>query len=94
MNVIKLTDEILSSTYVIKMLDERIEDGMNEETLNTVEENLSKGLSLINDTLEVITKELMNNPDKLTLNDDINISNLEITKELNKLSDNNDLPLQ
>ena len=74
MDVTKLTDEILSSTYVIKMLDDRIEDGMDDNTLKLVEDNLSKGLSLINETLEVITKELMENPDKLTVNDDINIS--------------------
>ena len=53
MDVTKLTDEILSSTYVIKMLDDRIEDGMDENTLKLVEDNLSKGLSLINETLEV-----------------------------------------
>tara|TARA_B110000483_G_scaffold30991_1_gene37604 strand:- start:235 stop:519 length:285 start_codon:yes stop_codon:yes gene_type:complete len=94
MDITKLTDEILSSTYVIKMLDERIEDGMDENTLELVEENLSKGLSLINSTLDVITKELQENPEKLTVNEDINISNLEITKELNNLTDNKDLPLE
>lgn len=94
MDVTKLTDEILSSTYVIKMLDDRIEDGMDENTLKLVEDNLSKGLSLINETLEVITKELMENPDKLTVNDDINISNLSITQQLNDLTDGKDLPLQ
>jgi hypothetical protein len=93
MDVTKLTDEILSSTYVIKMLDDRIEDGMDENTLKLVEDNLSKGLSLINETLEVITKELMENPDKLTVNDDINISNLSITQQLNDLTDGKDLPL-
>ena len=93
MDVTKLTDEILSSTYVIKMLDDRIEDGMDENTLKLVEDNLSKGLSLINETLEVITKELIENPDKLTVNDDINISNLSITQQLNDLTDGNDLPL-
>ena len=86
MDVTKLTDEILSSTYVIKMLDDRIEDGMDENTLKLVEDNLSKGLSLINETLEVITKELIENPDKLTVNDDINISNLSITQQLNDLT--------
>lgn len=94
MDVTKLTDEILSSTYVIKMLDDRIEDGMDENTLKLVEDNLSKGLSLINETLEVITKELIENPDKLTVNDDINISNLSITQQLNDLTDGKDLPLQ
>ena len=93
MDVTKITDEILSSTYVIKMLDDRIEDGMDENTLKLVEDNLSKGLSLINETLEVITKELMENPDKLTVNDDINISNLSITQQLNDLTDGKDLPL-
>jgi len=93
MDVTKLTDEILSSTYVIKMLDDRIEDGMDDNTLKLVEDNLSKGLSLINETLEVITKELMENPDKLTVNDDINISNLSITQQLNDLTDGKDLPL-
>ena len=93
MDVTKLTDEILSSTYVIKMLDDRIEDGMDENTLKLVEDNLSKGLSLINETLEVITKELIENPDKLTVNDDINISNLSITQQLNDLTDCKDLPL-
>jgi hypothetical protein len=93
MDVTKLTDEILSSTYVIKMLDDRIEDGMDENTLKLVEDNLSKGLSLINETLEVITKELIENPDKLTVNDDINISNLSITQQLNDLTDGKDLPL-
>jgi len=93
MDVTKLTDEILSSTYVIKMLDDRIEDGMDENTLKLVEDNLSKGLSLINETLEVITKELIENPDKLTVNDDINISNLYITQQLNDLTDGKDLPL-
>ena len=93
MDVTKITDEILSSTYVIKMLDDRIEDGMDENTLKLVEDNLSKGLSLINETLEVITKELIENPDKLTVNDDINISNLSITQQLNDLTDGKDLPL-
>jgi len=93
MDVTKLTDEILSSTYVIKMLDDRIEDGMDDNTLKLVEDNLSKGLSLINETLEVITKELMENPDKLTVNDDINISNLSITQQLNDLTNGKDLPL-
>jgi len=93
MDVTKLTDEILSSTYVIKMLDDTIEDGMDENTLKLVEDNLSKGLSLINETLEVITKELIENPDKLTVNDDINISNLSITQQLNDLTDGKDLPL-
>jgi hypothetical protein len=74
-------------------LDDRIEDGMDENTLKLVEDNLSKGLSLINETLEVITKELMENPDKLTVNDDINISNLSITQQLNDLTDGKDLPL-
>ena len=93
MDVTKLTDEILSSTYVIKMLDDRIEDGMDENTLKLVEDNLSKGMSLINETLEVITKELIENPDKLTVNDDINLSNLSITQQLNDLTDGKDLPL-
>lgn len=91
MDVTKLTDEILSSTYVIKMLDERIEGGMEEDTLNKVEENLSKGLTLINETLEIITNELVNNPSKLQVNEDISISNLSITQQLNNLTEDKDL---
>ena len=91
MDVSKLTDEILSSTYVIKMLDERIEGGMEEDTLNKVEENLSKGLALINETLEIITNELVNNPSKLQVNEDISISNLSITQQLNNLTEDKDL---
>ena len=91
MDVTKLTDEILSSTYVIKMLDERIEGGMEEDTLNKVEENLSKGLALINETLEIITNELVNNPSKLQVNEDISISNLSITQQLNNLTEDKDL---
>lgn len=86
MDVTKLTDEILSSTYVVKMLDERIEGGMEEETLNQVEENLSKGLTLINETLEIITNELVNNPTKLQVDETVDISNLSITQELNNLT--------
>ena len=91
MDVTKLTDEILSSTYVIKMLDERIEGGMEEDTLSKVEENLSKGLTLINETLEIITNELVNNPSKLQVNEDISISNLSITQQLNNLTEDKDL---
>lgn len=91
MDVTKLTDEILSSTYVIKMLDERIEGGMEEDTLSKVEENLSKGLALINETLEIITNELVNNPSKLQVNEDISISNLSITQQLNNLTEDKDL---
>ena len=91
MDVTKLTDEILSSTYVIKMLDERIEGGMEEETLNQVEENLSKGLTLINEVLELITNELVNNPSKLQVDENIDISNLSITQQLNDLTKNKDL---
>ena len=86
MDVTKLTDEILSSTYVVKMLDERIEGGMEDETLNKVEENLSKGLTLINETLEIITNELVNNPSKLVVDETVDISNLSITQELNNLT--------
>lgn len=86
MDVTKLTDEILSSTYVVKMLDERIEGGMEDETLNKVEENLSKGLTLINETLEIITNELVNNPTKLQVDETVDISNLSITQELNNLT--------
>lgn len=91
MDITKLTDEVLSSTYVIKMLDERIEGGISEDTLNQVEENLSKGLTLINNTLELITNELVSNPDKLQVNEDININNLEITQQLMDLSEKKDL---
>jgi hypothetical protein len=91
MDVTKLTDEILSSTYVVKMLDERIEGGMEEETLNQVEENLSKGLTLINETLELITNELVNNPTKLQVDETVDISNLSITQELNDLTKDKDL---
>ena len=91
MDVTKLTDEILSSTYVIKMLDERIEGGMEEDTLNKVEENLSKGLTLINETLEIITNELVNNPSKLQVDENIDISNLSITQQLNNLTEDKDL---
>jgi len=91
MDVTKLTDELLSSTYVIKMLDERIEGGMEEETLNQVEENLSKGLTLINETLELITNELVNNPSKLQVDETVDISNLSITQQLNDLTQNKDL---
>lgn len=91
MDVTKLTDELLSSTYVIKMLDERIEGGMEEETLNQVEENLSKGLTLINETLELITNELINNPSKLQVDETVDISNLSITQQLNDLTQNKDL---
>lgn len=86
MDVTKLTDEILSSTYVVKMLDERIEGGMEDETINKVEENLSKGLTLINETLEIITNELVNNPSKLQVDETVDISNLSITQELNNLT--------
>lgn len=91
MDVTKLTDEILSSTYVIKMLDERIEGGMEEDNLIKVEENLSKGLTLINETLEIITNELVNNPSKLQVDENIDISNLSITQQLNDLTENKGL---
>ena len=91
MDVTKLTDEILSSTYVVKMLDERIEGGMEDETINKVEENLSKGLTLINETLEIITNELVNNPSKLQVDETVDISNLSITQELNNLTNKDNL---
>lgn len=91
MDVTKLTDEILSSTYVIKMLDERIEGGMEDDTLNKVEENLSKGLTLINEVLELITNELVNNPSKLQVDENIDISNLSITQQLNDLTEDKGL---
>lgn len=91
MDFTKLTDEILSSTYVIKMLDERIEGGIEDNNLQTIEENLSKGLTLINDTLEIITNELINNPSKLQVDENIDISNLSITQQLNNLTENKGL---
>jgi len=84
MDLKRLTDEVLSSTYVIQVVYKSLEDEDLENNIpKEVEENISKGLSLINESLSTISDIAIQHNDKISISTNINIVNEEYDKELN-----------
>ena len=84
MDLKRLTDEVLSSTYVIQVVYKSLEDEDLENNIpKEVEENISKGLSLINESLSTISNIAIQYNDKISISTNINIVNEEYDKELN-----------
>lgn len=84
MDLKRLTDEVLSSTYVIQVVYKSLEDEDLENNIpKEVEENISKGLSLINESLSTISNTAIQYNDKISISTNINIVNEEYDKELN-----------
>lgn len=91
MSLLQLTNELLSSTYVIQVLDKNIDvDDMDITLIDSVEEKLSKGLTLINESMELLSKEITENPSKFKMKEGLTLNNNTINNELSNLSKGND----
>jgi len=87
MNIQTLTNELLSSTYVIQVLDKNMDvEDMDNTVVESVEEILSKGLTHINEAMNLLSTEITSNPEKFKMKDGLTLNNVELNKEISSIN--------
>jgi hypothetical protein len=86
MNINTLTNDIISSAYVIQVLEASMTNDVakeNEEDFDTVEELLSKVQPHLNQVTEILTNIIAKNPELLGEEKSLKLNPLEIMNKLN-----------